>query len=64
MSDEVVRGDLGGDQESVLFPVKETTLDVSSIVAPDDTTVDPTLQRDMDFMQSWLAKADVNDVPF
>jgi len=37
---------------------------VSSIVAHDDATVDPVLQKEMDFMQTWLAKAAVNDGPF
>lgn len=64
VTDEVVRNDLGRDHESVIYLVKETTLDVSSIVVPDDATVDPVLHNEMDFMQTWLAKAVVNDSPF
>jgi hypothetical protein len=62
--DEIARNDIGGDHESVLSPVKETTLDVSSIVAPDDATVDPVLHNEVEFMQTWLAKAAVNNAPF
>jgi hypothetical protein len=63
-SDEIARNDLEENQEHILSPVKEKTLDVSSIVAPDGAPVDPVLQKDLDFMQTWLAKALVNEVPF
>jgi len=33
-------------------------------VAAADATVDPTLQKEMDFMKTWLAKAAENEVPF
>jgi len=33
-------------------------------MAPDGAPVDPLLQKDLDFMQTWLAKAAVNEVPF
>ena len=64
VSDEIARNDLEENQEHILSLVKENTLDVSSIVAPDGTPVDPVLQKDLDFMQTWLAKAAVNEVPF
>jgi hypothetical protein len=64
VSDDIVKNDLEGNHESILSSVKEKTLDVSSIVAPDDVPVDPILQKDIDFMQTWLAKAYVNDAPF
>jgi len=64
VTNEVVRNDLGGDHGSVIYLVKETTLDVSSIVAPDDSTVDLVLHNEMDFMQTWLTKVAVNDAPF
>jgi len=64
VTDEVVRNDLGGDHESGISPVKEKTLDVSSIVAPDDDMINPVLHKEMDFMQAWLAKTVVNGAPF
>ena len=64
VSDEIVTNYLEGNHESVLSPIKEKALDVSSIVAPDDVQVDPVLQEDLDFMQTWLAKVAVNDKPF
>ena len=33
-------------------------------MAPDSAPVDLMLQKDLDFMQTWLAKAAVNEVPF
>jgi len=33
-------------------------------VAPDGAPVDLVLQKDLDLMQTWLAKAVVNEVPF
>jgi len=36
VSDEIVTNDLEGKQESILSPIKEKALDVSSIVAQDD----------------------------
>ena len=33
-------------------------------MALDGGPVDPVLQKDLDFMQTWLAKAAVNEVPF
>lgn len=64
VSDEIVRNDLQENQEHILSPIKEKSLDISSIVAPDGAPVDPVLQKDLDFMQTWLAKAAVNEVPF
>lgn len=40
-------------------------LDVNSIRADPEATVDPTLQKNLNFMQTWLSKAAVNEeVPF
>jgi len=64
VSDEIARNDLEENQEHILSPIKEKKLDVSSIMASDGTPVDPVLQKDLDFMQTWLAKAIVNEVPF
>jgi len=64
VNDEVVRNDLGRGHESGISLVKEKTLDVSSIVAPDDDMMNPVLHKEMDFMQAWLAKSVVNDAPF
>ena len=33
-------------------------------MAPNGAPVDSVLQKDLDFMQTWLAKAAVNKVPF
>lgn len=47
----------------ILTPVAD--VDVSSIRADPNATLDPTLQKDLDFMKTWLDKAAVNeDVPF
>lgn len=49
--------------EPVITPVQP--LYVSFIRADSEATVDPTLQKDINFMKSWLEKAAVNeDVPF
>jgi len=40
------------------------TLDVSSITAAPDATIDPTLHKEMNFMQSWLNKVSETNVPF
>jgi len=59
--DEIARNHLEENQEHILSPVKEKTSDVKSIMAPDGGLVDPVL---LDFMQTWLAKAVVNEVLF
>lgn len=48
--------------EPILTSVR--TLDVRSIVEAPYATIDPTLQKEMNFMQSWLNKAVETDVPF
>jgi hypothetical protein len=48
VSDEIVRNDLEENLEHILSLIKEKTLDVSSIVAPDGASVDPVLQKDLD----------------
>jgi len=64
VSDEITRNDLEENQEQILSPIKEKTLDFGNIEAPNGALVDPVLQKDLDFMQTWLAKAAVNEVPF
>ena len=59
--DEIARNHLEENQEHILSPVKEKTLDVSSIMVPDGGPVDPVL---LDFIQTWLANAAINEVPF
>ncbi|KEH26717.1 DUF4283 domain protein [Medicago truncatula] len=51
-------------QTHVLSPVKQMTLDISSIVAPEGSKIDPVLQKDLDFMHTWLSKAAATEVPF
>jgi len=58
---EIVRTEIIND-EPILTPVR--TLDVSSIAADPNANIDPTLQKEMDFMQTWLAKAAATEVPF
>lgn len=49
----------------VLSPVKQMiTPDISSIVAPEGSKIDPVLQKDLDFMHTWLSKAAATEVPF
>jgi len=64
VSNEIVRNDLEEEQEHILSQVKEKTLEVNSIVAPDGAPMDLVLHKDLDFMQTWLAKAFMNEVPF
>ena len=62
VTDEVVRNDL-----TYHGPILSTVqnLDVSSIAADPNTTVHPTLRKEMDFMKTWLKQAVVNEeVPF
>jgi len=59
----IVTYSLLGNHEQILTPVGH--LDVSSIMADPDVPLDPTLQKDLDFMKTWLEKAAVNeDVSF
>lgn len=48
--------------EPILTPVQP--LDVSSIAATPGATIDPTLRKEMNFMQDWLNRAAETDVPF
>jgi len=64
VTDEVVRNDLAADHDRVLSPVTEKSVDVSSIVVASDAPVNPTLQKEVDFMNNWLAKAAENETPF
>jgi hypothetical protein len=64
ISDEVVRNDIGTDYETFLSPVTVKSLDVNSVVISSNVTVDPTLQREVNYMNDWLAKAAESDVPF
>jgi len=50
-------------REPILTPVAD--LDVNSIRTDPNAPLDPTFQKDLDFMKTWLDKAAVNeDVPF
>jgi len=62
VSDDIVN--LDGNTISVLSPVKNKTLDISSIVAPKGSKIDSVLQKDLDFMHTWLSKAAATEVPF
>jgi len=64
VTDVVVINDLGEELEAILSPVTDKSLDVSSIVAAPNAHVDPTLQKEVNFMNNWLAKASENDKPF
>jgi len=65
VSDEIVRYDVAENHEHILSPVREKALNVNSIVAPEGASIHPVLQKDLNFMQDWLAKAAVNnEVPF
>jgi len=61
VTDEIVRTEFIND-EPILTPVR--TLDVSSIAADPNAIIDPTLRKEMDFMQTWLDKAAAIEVPF
>jgi len=63
-TDDVVRNDLGAELRPILSLVTDKSLDVSRIVVTPDAHVDPTLQKEVDFMNNWLAKAAENDTPF
>jgi len=62
--DEIIENNIEGNYMPVLSPVKNTHLDISSIVAPDNAKIDPVLQKDLNFMQTWLAKAAETETPF
>ena len=48
--------------DPVITPVNP--LEVTLITAAPDATVNPTLEKNMDFMNNWLKQAAVNDAPF
>jgi hypothetical protein len=58
VTDIVVRNDLTY-HDPVLMPMQN--LDVSAIVAAHNVMVHPTSRKEMDFMQTWLEKAVVNE---
>lgn len=61
--DVVARSAIVVTHEPIITPVE--SLDVNSIRADPDATVDPTLRKEINFMKAWLDKAAVNeDVPF
>jgi len=64
VSDELIENNLEGNYIPVLSPVRNTHLDISSIVAPDNAKIDPVLQKDLHFMQTWLGKAAETETPF
>jgi len=64
VSEATVRNDVDAHAH-ILSPVREGTLDVSSIVAPEGAPIHPIVQNDLNFMQQWLSKASENEeVPF
>jgi len=56
--DDVVRNDIGADYETVLSPITVKSLDVNNVV------ISSTLQKEVNFMNDWLAKAAEAEVPF
>jgi len=64
VSDEIIENNLEGNYMPILSPVKNIHLDISSIVALDNAKIDPVLQKDLNFMQTWLAKAAETETPF
>jgi hypothetical protein len=64
MPEEVGRIELGADHDTVLSPVTEKSLDVSSIVAASNAPVNTKLQKEVDFMNNWLAKAAETETPY
>jgi len=64
VTEDVVRNDIGAEHEPILSLVIDKTLDISRLVAAPDATVDPTLQKEVTFMNNWLTQAAVNDNPF
>lgn len=64
ITEEVVRNDIGADYETVLSPVTVKSLDVNSVVISSNATVDPTLQKEVNFMNDWMAKDAESKVPF
>jgi len=64
VSDELIENNLEGNYMPVLSRVKNTHLDINSIVAPDNDKIDPVLQKDLNFMQTWLTKAAETETQF
>nr|ABD33226.1 non-LTR retrolelement reverse transcriptase-like protein, related [Medicago truncatula] len=64
LSVDVVRGNIDETPTHVLSPIKQITLDISNIVAPEGSKIDPVLQKDLDFMHTWLSKVGASEVPF
>jgi len=65
VTDEVVPADLDGvDQQSIISPFKANAPDVTNIMASPGALLDPTLQKEIDFMKTWLARAEAVEVPF
>lgn len=64
VSDDIIANNIEGNTIVVLSPVKNKTLDISSIVASEGSQTDPVLQKDLDFMRNWLSKAETTEVPF
>jgi len=61
--DVVARSAIVVTQEPIITPLEP--LDVNSIRANPDATVDPMLRKEINCMKTWLDKAAVNeDVPF
>jgi len=57
-----VRNEHRAEQETILSLVIDTS-NVSKFVVAPDASVDPTLQKEVEFMNAWMAKAAETDVP-
>ena len=64
ISEEVIRNDIPTENAAVLAPVRVNPLNVNSVVISSNVTVDPTLQREVNYMNAWMAKATKSEVPF
>lgn len=62
VTDSVARIAVVVYDDPIITPV--IPLEVSHFTAAQDATVNPTLEKNMDFMNNWLKQVAVNDVPF
>lgn len=62
VTDSVARIAVVVYDDPIITPV--IPLEVSHFTAAPDATVNPTLEKNMDFMNNWLKQVAVNDVPF
>jgi len=64
VSEEIIRKDFRTEYEAALSPVMVKPLEANSVVISSNVTVDPTFQREVNYMNDWLAKAAESEVPF